>query len=170
MQNAAIAPTERLLRLPEVAARLGLGRTSIYALIQRGELSPPVKLGGRVSAWPASAIDAFIARRIGDPANETFGKQRAAGSAQHETDFSAERRARFSPGQVRQNLGFLGKLFGSGSSAPTNIAGLVALGSLALIAASFVVAPTPEIVDARKWLSALITSALGFIFGSASKK
>jgi hypothetical protein len=70
----------------------------------------------------------------------------------------------------RETRGFLGKFFGSGSSASTNIAGLVALGSLALIAASLLVAPTPEVVDARKWLCSLITSTLSFIFGAASKK
>lgn len=64
MQQPTTVSQERLLRLPEVSARLGLGRSSIYALIQRGELSPPVKLGARASAWPASVIDAFIAERI----------------------------------------------------------------------------------------------------------
>lgn len=64
MQQVTPLSAERLLRLPEVSARLGLGRSSIYALIQRGELCPPVKLGVRASAWPASAIDAFIADRI----------------------------------------------------------------------------------------------------------
>ena len=64
MQLATPTAGETLLRLPQVCARLGLGRSSLYALVQRGELCPPVKLGARASAWPASEIDAFIADRI----------------------------------------------------------------------------------------------------------
>ena len=55
---------ETLLRLPQVCARLGLGRSAIYDLVKRGELCPPIKLGARASAWPASWIDQFIADRI----------------------------------------------------------------------------------------------------------
>ena len=64
MQTSTLTSGETLLRISQVSARLGLGRSSIYALVQRGELCPPVKLGARASAWPASAIDAFIADRI----------------------------------------------------------------------------------------------------------
>lgn len=57
---------ETLLRLPQVSARLGLGRSAIYDLVKRGQLCPPIKLGVRASAWPSSAIDQFIADRIRD--------------------------------------------------------------------------------------------------------
>lgn len=36
---------EHLLRITEVADRLGLGRTTVYALIQRGDLAS-VRIGG----------------------------------------------------------------------------------------------------------------------------
>lgn len=55
---------EVLLRLPQVSARLGLGRSAIYDLVKRGELCAPIKLGVRASAWPSSAVDQFIADRI----------------------------------------------------------------------------------------------------------
>ena len=55
---------ESFLRLPQVSARLGLGRSAIYDLVKRGELCPPIKLGVRASAWPSSAIDQFIADHI----------------------------------------------------------------------------------------------------------
>jgi prophage regulatory protein len=55
---------EVFLRLPQVSARLGLGRSAIYNLVKRGQLCPPIKLGVRASAWPSSAIDQFIAERI----------------------------------------------------------------------------------------------------------
>jgi prophage regulatory protein len=64
MQEVIQTTGEVLLRMPQVAARLGLGRSAIYDLVKRGELSPPIKLGARASAWPASVIDAFIAARI----------------------------------------------------------------------------------------------------------
>ncbi|MFN7584434.1 MAG: helix-turn-helix transcriptional regulator, partial [Bacteroidota bacterium] len=34
----------RVLRLPEVRHRVGLGRSSIYRLIQHNKFPPPVKL------------------------------------------------------------------------------------------------------------------------------
>ena len=40
------------------------GITAAYELVKRGELCAPIKLGVRASAWPASAIDQFIADRI----------------------------------------------------------------------------------------------------------
>lgn len=64
MQATTQPAGERLLRLNDVMARLGVGRSSIYELVRRGELCQPVKLGVRASAWPASAIDRFIAERI----------------------------------------------------------------------------------------------------------
>lgn len=64
MQSTTTAPGERLLRMNEVMLRLGLGRSSIYELVRRGQLCPPLKLGVRASAWPQSAIDAFIAERL----------------------------------------------------------------------------------------------------------
>jgi prophage regulatory protein len=64
MQTQTPTTGERLLRLNEVMLRLGLGRSSIYELVRRGELCSPVKLGARASAWPQSAIDGFIAERI----------------------------------------------------------------------------------------------------------
>jgi prophage regulatory protein len=64
MHAAPTSSAEVLLRLPQVSARLGLGRSAIYELVKRGELCAPIKLGVRASAWPSSAIDAFIADRI----------------------------------------------------------------------------------------------------------
>ena len=49
---------ERLLKLPEVSARLALSRTAIYRLMARGDLQP-VHIGGALR-FPASAIDRLI--------------------------------------------------------------------------------------------------------------
>ena len=54
-----------MLRLPAVKSRVGLGRSSIYAAVKRGEFPAPVKLlGGRASGWIESEIDAFLTARI----------------------------------------------------------------------------------------------------------
>lgn len=55
---------QTLLRLPEVKARTGLSRSSIYAYIARGEFPRSVALGARAVAWPSLAISAWIDARI----------------------------------------------------------------------------------------------------------
>ena len=59
-----MAMERSLLRLPNVEARTGYRRSSIYAKIRRGEFPSPVALGARAVAWPSDAIDAWIAGRI----------------------------------------------------------------------------------------------------------
>ena len=47
----APAPELCFIRLKEVLAICGKSRTSVYEAIKRGSFPPPVKLGGRSSAW-----------------------------------------------------------------------------------------------------------------------
>lgn len=54
-----------LERLPVVMARTGLSRSSIYRQIASGTFPPPVKLGERISAWEAAAVDQWILARLG---------------------------------------------------------------------------------------------------------
>lgn len=56
--------TERLLRLPEVIEKVGLGKSSIYEGVRLGTFPAPVKLSRRAVCWPASSVDAWIADRI----------------------------------------------------------------------------------------------------------
>lgn len=49
-----------LLTVPEAAERLGVGRSFLYGVIQRGELSS-VKLG-RARRVPIAALEEFIER------------------------------------------------------------------------------------------------------------
>lgn len=53
-------PPKRLLSVNEVCHASGLGRTSIYAAIKRGDLLI-IKIGRRILI-AASALDAFIAK------------------------------------------------------------------------------------------------------------
>ena len=55
---------ERLLKLPEVSARLGLSRTAIYRLMAQGVIEP-VKIGGALR-FPVSAIDNLIEKLKGE--------------------------------------------------------------------------------------------------------
>ncbi|MBS0318347.1 MAG: AlpA family transcriptional regulator [Proteobacteria bacterium] len=58
------AQSDRLLRLPEVEALVGLRKSSIYDAMRRGEFPMSVKLSRRLVGWPASVINEWIASRI----------------------------------------------------------------------------------------------------------
>jgi prophage regulatory protein len=55
-----------LLRLPAVLARVGLGRSTVYARIKSREFPSPIRLGPRSVAWLSSEVDDFIAQRIAE--------------------------------------------------------------------------------------------------------
>lgn len=54
---------ESIQRLPQVEARTGLKRSTIYLNIQQGSFPAPVKLGPRAVGWRESDIDAWIESR-----------------------------------------------------------------------------------------------------------
>jgi prophage regulatory protein len=59
--------TETFLRISDVQAATGLGRSTIYRLIEQKQFPAPVKvLGPRVSAWLASEIAAWQKARIAE--------------------------------------------------------------------------------------------------------
>lgn len=53
----------KLERLPAVLGRRSDGRSSLYADIQRGTWTPPIRMG-RASAWPQHETNALLAARI----------------------------------------------------------------------------------------------------------
>lgn len=53
-----------LERLPQVKARTGLARSTIYRMIACGEFPKNLKLSERCSAWSSAEVDAWIANRI----------------------------------------------------------------------------------------------------------
>ncbi|MDA1155576.1 MAG: AlpA family transcriptional regulator [Proteobacteria bacterium] len=59
----------RLIRLPDVMSKTGLGRASIYRYIDLGKFPAPVRVGERASAWVEQEIDAWISDRIKERAN-----------------------------------------------------------------------------------------------------
>ena len=54
----------RFLRLPEVLARTGLSRSTIYVRLEQGLFPRPVSLGGRAVGWIESEVDEWIRQRI----------------------------------------------------------------------------------------------------------
>ena len=54
----------RLLRLPDVKALTGLGRSTIYLKMAKGEFPNAVKLGERAVAWPQADIERWIQDRV----------------------------------------------------------------------------------------------------------
>ena len=56
--------TETLYRLPEVMARTGLARSTIYNWIALDQFPQPIKLGERISAWRASDLEAWLSSFI----------------------------------------------------------------------------------------------------------
>lgn len=54
---------ETILRRPEVQARTGLGRSTIYAMMAAGTFPKPIKLGAKAVGWPESEIAAWLEGR-----------------------------------------------------------------------------------------------------------
>jgi len=52
--------TTPLMRLPDVARRTGLPKSTIYALIARGAFPRPIKLSERASAWRTDELDQWV--------------------------------------------------------------------------------------------------------------
>lgn len=57
---------ESFLRLPQVRARVGLGRSEIYEQMAEGRFPHHVPIGKRSVAWLSSEISAWIEARIRD--------------------------------------------------------------------------------------------------------
>ena len=59
-------PPTRFLRLPEVIARTGLSRSTIYARLAEGRFPRPVSLGGRAVGWVEAELDEWLCERIAE--------------------------------------------------------------------------------------------------------
>lgn len=53
--------TERLVRLPEVCRRVGLGKSMIYELIKQGRFPAPYKISPFASRWSDLEVSDWIA-------------------------------------------------------------------------------------------------------------
>ncbi|RKE24443.1 AlpA family transcriptional regulator [Paraburkholderia sp. BL23I1N1] len=54
---------DRVLRLPEVLAMIGIGRTTLLGMVKTGEFPAPLRLSARIRAWRQSSVEAFLASK-----------------------------------------------------------------------------------------------------------
>ena len=59
-----IEPIDRLLRLPEVMAATGLGRSAVYAKMATGEFPASVPVSAKSRGWVQSEVARWIKERI----------------------------------------------------------------------------------------------------------
>ena len=53
-----------ILRRPEVEARTGLSRSTIYLKVAQGSFPRPVSLGPRAVGWVASEVEAWLEQQV----------------------------------------------------------------------------------------------------------
>ena len=53
---------DKFIKLPEVIARVGLSRATIYKYIKAGQFPPPISFGGRVSLWSEQRLFEWMER------------------------------------------------------------------------------------------------------------
>jgi prophage regulatory protein len=62
--STSVPQNRRFLRLPEVMARTGLSRASIYRLGAIGKFPQRIKLSENCSAWDERELNAFLDERV----------------------------------------------------------------------------------------------------------
>ncbi len=55
-----MASSINLLRINDVKARVGMGVSTIYALIAEGKFPKPITILKRHKAWPSPLIDSYV--------------------------------------------------------------------------------------------------------------
>jgi prophage regulatory protein len=63
MSDSCKSPVE-ILRRPQVEARTGLSRSTIYERMRQGTFPSPVSLGSKAVGWLANEIDDWLDQRI----------------------------------------------------------------------------------------------------------
>jgi prophage regulatory protein len=59
-----VPPSIFILRRPEVEARTGLSRSTIYLKVAQGVFPRPVSLGPRAVGWVASEVEAWLEQQV----------------------------------------------------------------------------------------------------------
>lgn len=61
--TCALPGDERLLRLPAVLNKVGLGRTAVLDRVKRGDFPAPVKIG-RATLWREAEVSAWVIAQV----------------------------------------------------------------------------------------------------------
>ncbi len=56
--------SHRVIRLPEVITKTGIGRTTIYRMESAGTFPRSIPLGGKAIGWIEAEIDAWIEQQM----------------------------------------------------------------------------------------------------------
>lgn len=56
----------RILRAPDVFAKVRLGRTAVYGQIKAGKFPRPIALSPTAVGWLESEVDAWISARVAE--------------------------------------------------------------------------------------------------------
>lgn len=56
--------SNRFLRLPDVINKVGLSRSTLYAMIKNGDFPDKIKIGPMAAGWLESDIDKWIQLKI----------------------------------------------------------------------------------------------------------
>ena len=59
-----VVPRDRLIRLPEVEALLGVKKSTIYDMLKKGEFIRPIRFSARAVVWPETAVLQWIQDQI----------------------------------------------------------------------------------------------------------
>ena len=71
--NRVTTPPTRFLRLPDVQARTGLSRSTIYVRLGEGRFPRAVSLGSRAVGWIEAEVDEWIRERIAESRGDAEG-------------------------------------------------------------------------------------------------
>ena len=56
----------KILRCPEVLARVGVSRSTIYLWVSKGRFPKPIQLGERATGWLESTVTEWIERKAAE--------------------------------------------------------------------------------------------------------
>ncbi len=62
--------SEKLIRLPEVMAKVGIKRSTVWLFVKQGKLPKPIKLSAKVTVWRETEIDALVSKTIKEYSHE----------------------------------------------------------------------------------------------------
>ena len=63
-KSPLVPPRISILRRPEVQARTGLSRSTIYLKVSQGTFPRPISIGARAVGWISAEIDAWLEQQV----------------------------------------------------------------------------------------------------------